>query len=163
MKRFSQIFFIMLLVTALFSFAVPANAQLKGLGGKLKNSVEKTVKDKANDAKRKAKSGATVTNTNSGSSSSTSGNESGEVKVYSTFANPNEKYACCYKKTYKPSAEAIAADPDATSKNVAYGFTRSTGDIHAYYENRTTPTTISSSGNSAAITTKNAWVASHLI
>ena len=92
MKRFSQIFFIMLLVTALFSFAVPANAQLKGLGGKLKNSVEKTVKDKANDAKRKAKSGATVTNTNSGSSSSTSGNESGEVKVYSTFANPNEKY-----------------------------------------------------------------------
>lgn len=142
MKRFSQIFFIMLLVTALFSFAVPANAQLKGLGGKLKNSVEKTVKDKANDAKRKAKSGATVTNTNSGSSSSTSGNEStssdnesGEVKVYSTFANPNEKYACCYKKTYKPSAEAIAADPDATSTNVAYGFTRSTGDIHAYYEN----------------------------
>ena len=76
MKRLSQNFFVMLLVMGLFSMFIPANAQFKNLGGKLKNSVEKTVKDKANDAKRKAKSGAIVTNTNSGSSSSTSGNES---------------------------------------------------------------------------------------
>lgn len=39
-----------------------------------------------------------------------------------------------YNKTYKPSAEAKAADPKAEDKTVEPGFTKSIGAIHAAYE-----------------------------
>ena len=39
-----------------------------------------------------------------------------------------------YRKIYEPSAEAKAADPNATNETVDKGFTKSIGQIHSFYE-----------------------------
>ena len=39
-----------------------------------------------------------------------------------------------YRKIYEPSAEAVAADPNAKNTTVDKGYTKSIGQIHAFYE-----------------------------
>lgn len=108
LKRFDSIVLTTLLTMG--AVTLPANAQFKGLGNKLKSKAEKVVKEKVDDKKR-------------------------EVKEQATPSSGNTGGAYDYNKKYAPSAEAIAADPLATSTEVKKGYTKSVGDIHAFYEN----------------------------
>lgn len=93
---------------------LPATAQFKSLGNKLKNKAEKVVKDKK---ETKAKDNV-------------------ENKIQSsTSSGTSDSGAFDYNKKYTPSAEAVAADPLASSTEVKDGYTKSVGDIHAFYEN----------------------------
>ena len=108
LKRFDSIVLTTLLMMG--AVTLPANAQFKGLGNKLKSKAEKVVKEKVDDKKR-------------------------EVKGQATPSSGNTGGAFNYNKKYTPSAEAVAADPLATSTEVKKGYTKSVGDIHAFYEN----------------------------
>lgn len=92
---------------------MPANAQLRGFGNKLKNNAEKVVKDKGKKNEDKKDKGQDA-------ASSASTTNAGDYD---------------YNKKYTPSAEAVAADPLANSTEVKSGYTKSVGDIHAFYEN----------------------------
>ncbi|MDY5033048.1 MAG: hypothetical protein SO064_00995 [Prevotella sp.] len=101
-----------------------ASAQFGGLGKKLKQSVKTKVDDAARNAKNDAKNKA-----------------NDQVKDATGYDNETRTYhpegdaPVNYKKTYTPSDEAKAADPLATSTEVQNGFTKSRGEIHAFYEN----------------------------
>lgn len=108
LKKIGSIALMALLMMGAVS--LPASAQFKGLGNKLKSKAEKVVKEKVDDKKREVKGQVTPS----------SGNTNGSFN---------------YNKKYTPSAEAVAADPLATSTEVKDGYTKSVGDIHAFYEN----------------------------
>lgn len=108
LKKIGSIALMALLMMGAVS--LPASAQFKGLGNKLKSKAEKVVKEKVDDKKREVKGQVTPS----------SGNTGGDFN---------------YNKKYAPSAEAVAADPLATSTEVKDGYTKSVGDIHAFYEN----------------------------
>lgn len=56
-------------------------------------------------------------------------------EVQSTIETPKaESTITVSDKKFKPSAEAIAADPNATNPKIDKGFTKSIGEIHASYE-----------------------------
>lgn len=108
LKKIGSIALMALLMMGAVS--LPASAQFKGLGNKLKSKAEKVVKEKVDDKKREVKGQVTPS----------SGNTGGDFN---------------YNKKYAPSAEAVVADPLATSTEVKDGYTKSVGDIHAFYEN----------------------------
>lgn len=108
LKKFVSIALTALLMTYAGSFT--ASAQFKGLGNKLKNKAEKVVKNNVDDKKS-------------------------EVKNEVTPASENSDESFDYNKKYTASPEAIAADPLAASSEVKDGYTKSIGEIHAFYEN----------------------------
>ncbi len=115
------------LVAALMMGAatMPASAQFKGLGNKLKGKVEKTVKEKVDKKKRDVK--GTVNQAVGVDSQS----DPGTVSEPSSSDGGNFNY----KKAYTPSDGAKAADPLATSTDVWEGFNKSVGQLHGAYEN----------------------------
>ena len=108
LKKFVSIALTALLMTYAGSFT--ASAQFKGLGNKLKNKAEKVVKNNVDDKKS-------------------------EVKNEVTPASENSDESFDYNKKYTASPEAIAADPLAANSEVKDGYTKSIGEIHAFYEN----------------------------
>lgn len=108
-KRISSAALVAMLMMSVAT--LPASAQFKGLGSKLKNKAEKVLKEKVDEKKSEVTSQVTP---------------SGETTTDGAFD---------YKKKYTPSAEAAAADPLAKSTEIQEGYTKSVGDIHASYEN----------------------------
>lgn len=94
-----------------------ANAQFRSLGNKVKNKAEQVVKEKVDE---KANNTATTV---------------APASTTTTTTTTTSVAGFDYRKTYAPSAEAIAADPLATSSEVQKGYTKSVGAIHAAYEN----------------------------
>lgn len=112
--------------------AITADAQFGKLGSKLKDKAKKAATETVDKSKKKAKEEATSKVAEQTGIASESGTSS-ETVCYST--TPNRLVGCPdYRKTYKPSDAAKAADPDATNSTVSYGFNKSIGDIHAAYE-----------------------------
>lgn len=103
----------------LLSFTA-ANAQfdLKKLGDKVKGKVETKISDKVLTKKDQIIKEKTE-------------------KVKGAIPKPDaaiDQGGYDYKKNYKPSAAAIAADPKAADQTVAPGFTKSASAIHGAYE-----------------------------
>ena len=97
----------------LFGCSATTNAQIGGLLNKAKKAakekVENKVKKAKNDARNKAEDAAME-----------------KTGMKKADYDPNRKY--------KPSKEALAADPQANDQTIQDGFTKSIGDIHACYE-----------------------------
>ena len=97
----------------LFGCSATTNAQIGGLLNKAKKAakekVENKVKKAKNDARNKAEDAAME-----------------KTGMKKADYDPNRKY--------KPSKEALAADPQANDQTIQEGFTKSIGDIHACYE-----------------------------
>ena len=108
-KRISSAALVAMLMMSVAT--LPASAQFKGLGSKLKNKAEKVLKEKVDEKKSEVTSQVTPS------------------------SEPTSDGAFDYKKKYTPSAEAAAADPLAKSTEIEEGYTKSVGDIHASYEN----------------------------
>ena len=115
-----------------FSVGVPAQAQIGGILKNAKKNVEQKVKKKvestADDAVDKAteagkKKAEEKVEEKTGISISKSSNDSGGSSLETL-----------YKQNYKPSAEAIAADPYASDDEVWRRSTRSFAQIHTAYE-----------------------------
>lgn len=114
------------------AFGVPAEAQIGGILKNAKKNVEQKVKNKvestANDAVDKAeekgkKKAEEKVEEKTGISTSKSSSNSGGSSLETL-----------YKQNYKPSEEALAADPDASNDEVWRRSTRSFAQIHAAYE-----------------------------
>lgn len=97
----------------LFGCSATANAQLGGLVKKVKKAAAEKVESSVKDAKKEAKSGV-------------------EQKAKETAGL--EKPAYDPNRKYKPSKEALAADPQASDETIEEGFTKSIGEIHACFE-----------------------------
>lgn len=109
----------LLTIGMMLSFTA-ANAQfdLKKLGDKVKNKVENKVSDKVQTKKDQIVKEKTE-------------------KIKAAVPKPDAaigKGGYDYKKNYKPSAAALAADPKAADQTVPPGFTKSVSAIHAAYE-----------------------------
>lgn len=100
-----------------------ANAQLNSLLNKAKNKVKETVSTKVEEAKTSA--------TKEVVSSSL---EDTMTSIESTFDTPKASTTFDAKKTYTPSAEAIAADPKASDQEVKKNYTKSPAAIRGAYE-----------------------------
>lgn len=90
-----------------------ASAQFSGLVKKAKKAVTEKVQDKVKETKRDVKNQVTH------QAMEKAGLEKPEY-------DPNRKY--------KPSKEALAADPQANDQTIEEGFTKSIGEIHACFE-----------------------------
>ena len=90
-----------------------ASAQFGGLVKKAKKAVTEKVQDKVKETKRDVKNQVTQ------QAMEKAGLEKPEY-------DPNRKY--------KPSKEALAADPQANDLTIEEGFTKSIGEIHACFE-----------------------------
>lgn len=115
-----------------FSVGVPAQAQIGGILKNAKKNVEQKVKkkvestaddavDKATEAGKKKAEEKVEEKTGISSSKSSSNSRGSSLETL-------------YKQNYKPSAEALAADPDASNDEVWRRSTRSFAQIHAAYE-----------------------------
>lgn len=102
----------------LLGCSATASAQFGGLVKKVKKAATEKVESKVKEAKKEAKQ--KVESKVTGKVNEAAGIE--ETKGY----DPNRKY--------KPSKEALAADPQANDTTVEKGFTKSIGEIHACYE-----------------------------
>lgn len=102
----------------LLGCSATASAQFGGLVKKVKKAATEKVESKVKEAKKEAKQ--KVESKVEGKVNETAGIE--EKKGY----DPNRKY--------KPSKEALAADPQLNDTTVEKGFTKSIGEIHACYE-----------------------------
>ena len=115
MKTQTIISKVLLALTLVFAVQVTASAQLGNLLNKAKNAVKEKVTDVKEDVKEEA---VKETEKAAGTAKEAAG----------------EKVAEQLKPVYKPSAEALAADPLAASEERLGGYSKTIGQIHTEYE-----------------------------
>ena len=114
-----------------FAITTPANAQFGNLLNKAKKAVKDKVEKSVTDTKKKAQSTA------SDAVGNTTGKAAASMGV-SEMSNSNEgRYGGIedlYKKGYKPSAEAVKADPKASVTTVEKNYTKSPAQMRGVWE-----------------------------
>ena len=136
MKKFNRIQTIAVAVVVMAICGTgTANAQFGKLGKKIKEEAQKSVKHGVNLIKGKAEYEAKDAKIKAKNKANDAILEKTGVDIDNREYKPCGDAPINYKKKYKPSAAAKAADPLATSTEVQNGFTKSRGEIHAFYEN----------------------------
>lgn len=150
MKK-SRIFALLTAIALAFAISTPADAQFgkllkrvkKNAENKVMNTTEATLSRAVSKTVDKAAEKAEETATKAlkkgkKKASKKIKDETGiAVDSGSDFGSNNDNgnsLETLYKKKFKPSKEAIAADPDASSNEVWKGYTRPISRIHAAYE-----------------------------
>ena len=122
-----------------FFVGVPAQAQIGGILKNAKKNVEQKVKNKvestANDAEDKAADKVEKSVEKGKNKAEEKVEEKTGISTSKSSSNSGgSSLETLYKQNYKPSAEALAADPDASNDEVWRRSTRSFAQIHAAYE-----------------------------
>ena len=150
MKK-SRIFALLTAIALAFAISTPADAQFGKLLKRVKKNAENKVMNTTEATLSRAVSKTVDKATEKAEEAATKALKKGKKKASkkikdetgiavdsdSDFGSNNDNgnsLETLYKKKFKPSKEAIAADPDASSNEVWKGYTRPISRIHAAYE-----------------------------